>query len=120
MALAEKKKPWVEYNWLSENCGLKVSNICLGTMTFGKASKVGIHYLFCLAFSMTFRRWCSRVQGSNSGATRSVEGLELIIHSFIPAISIAPLQVLYYSEALPTTARILYRSFTSKRTGNCR
>ena len=41
------------------------------------------------------------------------------IHSFIPAISIAPLQVLYYSEALPTTARILYRSFTPKRTGNC-
>src|SRR6218665_3056629 len=29
------------------------------------------------------------------------------IHSFISAISIAPLQVLYYSEALPTTARIL-------------
>src|SRR6218665_1711204 len=42
------------------------------------------------------------------------------IHSFIPAISIAPLQVLYCSEALPTTARILYRSFTPKRTGNCR
>jgi len=41
------------------------------------------------------------------------------IHSFIPSISIAPLQVLYYSEALPTTARILYRSFTPKRTGNC-
>ena len=40
--------------------------------------------------------------------------------SFIPAISIAPLQVFYYSEALPTTARILYRSFTPKRTGNCR
>src|SRR6218665_1756365 len=39
------------------------------------------------------------------------------IHS---AISIASLQVLYYSEALPTTARILYRSFTPKRTGNCR
>src|SRR6218665_3326271 len=34
------------------------------------------------------------------------------IHSFIPAISIAPLQVLYHSEALPTTARILYLSFT--------
>jgi len=32
------------------------------------------------------------------------------IHSFIPAIYIAPLQVLYYSAALPTTARILYRS----------
>src|SRR6218665_215164 len=42
------------------------------------------------------------------------------IHSFILAISIAPLQALYYSEALPTTARILYRSFTPKRTGNCR
>jgi len=43
------------------------------------------------------------------------------IHSFIhSAISLAPLQVLYYSEALPTTARILYRSFTPKRTGNCR
>src|SRR6218665_113099 len=36
------------------------------------------------------------------------------IHLFIPAISIAPLQVLYYSEALPTTVRILYRSFTPK------
>src|SRR6218665_2473907 len=29
---------------------------------------------------------------------------------FIPAISIAPLQVLYYSKALPTTARILRES----------
>ena|SRR6218665_813119 len=36
----------------------------------------------------------------------------VLIHSFIPAISIASLQVIYYSEALPTTAR--------KRTGNCR
>src|SRR6218665_1977020 len=42
------------------------------------------------------------------------------IHSFIPAISIAPLQVHYYSEALQTIARILYRSFMPKRTGNCR
>src|SRR6218665_3052465 len=37
---------------------------------------------------------------------------------FILVIFIAPLQVLYYSEALPTTARILYRSFTPRRTGN--
>ena len=45
----------------------------------------------------------------------------IFIHSFIPAISIAPLQVIYYSEALPTTARTLYRSFTPKRTAsNCR
>src|SRR6218665_2279977 len=42
------------------------------------------------------------------------------IQSFILAISIAPLQVHYYSEALSTTAWILYRSFTPKRTGNCR
>jgi len=28
-------------------------------------------------------------------------------HSFIPEISIAPLQVHYYSEVLPTTALIL-------------
>jgi len=42
MAEAEKKKPSVEYNWLSENCGLKVSNICLGTMTFGTGWKVRI------------------------------------------------------------------------------
>jgi len=41
----------------------------------------------------------------------------LFIHSFIPAISMAPLQVLYHSDALPTTGRILYRSFTPKRTG---
>ena len=41
-------------------------------------------------------------------------------HSFILAISMAPLQVLYFSEALSTTARILYRSFTPKRTANWR
>src|SRR6218665_2744356 len=41
-----------------------------------------------------------------------VDSYPSFIHSFIPAISIAPLQVLYYLEALPTTARILYRSFT--------
>ena len=40
------------------------------------------------------------------------------IHSFGHFYS--SLQVLYYSKALPTTARILYRSFTPKRTGNCR
>jgi len=34
-----KKKPSVEYNWLGPNCGIKVSNLCLGTMTFGTASE---------------------------------------------------------------------------------
>jgi len=43
MAVAEAKMPSVEYNWLSENCGLKVSNICLGTLTFGTADQVGIN-----------------------------------------------------------------------------
>ena len=55
--------------------------------------------------------------------TRSYQYRRLVFHSFIHsfihscilAISIEPLQVLYCSEALPTTARILYRSFTPKR-----
>ena len=46
--------------------------------------------------------------------------IPMLFHLFILVISLAPLQVLYFSEALPTTARILYRSFTPKRTGNCR
>jgi len=33
----------------------------------------------------------------------------LFIHSFVPYISVAPLQVHYYAEALPTTAMILCR-----------
>src|SRR5688572_31901002 len=40
------------------------------------------------------------------------------IHSFISDIYIAPLQD-FYSEALPTTARTLNRSFTPKRMSNC-
>ena len=38
----------------------------------------------------------------------------IYIHSFITVISIAPFQVHYYSEALPTVALILRRS---KHTG---
>src|SRR6218665_2698447 len=41
--------------------------------------------------------------------------MAFFIRSFIPAISIAPLQVLYYSEALPTTARIGYCIGVSRR-----
>jgi len=29
----------VDYNWLGPNCGIKVSNLCLGTMTFGEPNK---------------------------------------------------------------------------------
>src|SRR6218665_1649224 len=60
---------------------------------------------------------CARIKFRLCNISRRTS---IFIHSFIPAISIAPLQVLYYSEALPTTARILYRSFTTPRTGNCR
>ena len=63
-------------------------------------------------FSLLAARFCVFMELRNV----ELQGQEFI-HS---AISIAPLQVLYYSEALPTTARILYRSFTPKRTGNCR
>jgi len=36
--------------------------------------------------------------------------IRLVIHSFIPDISIAPVEVHYYSEALSTTALMLCRS----------
>ena len=39
--MAEQVKPAVEYNFLSTNCGLKVSNLCYGAMTFGE-NKVGM------------------------------------------------------------------------------
>ena len=34
----DKKEVKVEYNFLSKTCGLKVANMCLGTMTFGKTT----------------------------------------------------------------------------------
>ena len=42
------------------------------------------------------------------------EKLKVMFYSFIRDISIAPLQVHYYSEALPTTAMIRLSA-----TGNC-
>src|SRR6218665_159831 len=47
-----------------------------------------------------------RVTNDLSRTSNAAEGWHSFIRSF--------LQVLYYSEALPTTARILYRSFTPK------
>ena len=52
-------------------------------------------------------------------ASDFIQSIVIKLSSFFLAISIAPLQVPYYSEALPTTARVLYRSFMLKRTGNC-
>jgi len=46
-------------------------------------------------------RWCSCL---------IKEELVNLIYSFIPDISIAPIQVYYCSEALPTRALILCRS----------
>src|SRR6218665_1561285 len=50
-----------------------------------------------------------------------IKVIEFWIRSFIHSghFYSAPSSPLLYSEALPTTARILYRSFT-KRAGNCR
>src|SRR6218665_1730751 len=62
------------------------------------------------------QRWLSATQRPLGDFTFS----SLFIHSLILDISIALFQVHYYSEALLTTARILYRSFTPKRTGNCK
>ena len=42
-----------------------------------------------------------------------------IIHSFIHSISIAPLQVHYYSEALPTQHGYCARVSRRSATGNC-
>src|SRR6218665_1948328 len=43
----------------------------------------------------------------------------IFIHSFIQTISIAPLQVHYYSRGAPDTARILCRSFEGLAQGTC-
>src|SRR6218665_2862959 len=62
-------------------------------------------------FKKSLENYLAREKTFPSPQTRrQVFAYESFIHSFIPAISIAPLQVLYYSEALPTTARILYIS----------
>jgi len=44
----------------------------------------------------------------------------MFIHSFIPDISIAFLQVHYYSEALPTQHRYCAGDSCRSATGNCR
>jgi len=68
---------------------------------------------------LTIRKY--EINRRQSGSyNRDVLHTHIVTLHIHPAISIAPLQVLYYSEALPTTARILYRSFTPKHTGNCR
>ena len=53
-----------------------------------------------------FAIYCS----SNEYMWPKLFATKLFIHSFVPDISIAPLQVNYYSEAFPTTTSILCRS----------
>ena len=104
--------------------------------TCGFANTVSINSIYCvnrfnilavgtsyiaIVLQMIYLQSSFALLGSQVCPERSWGSLfVIIIYSFILAISIAPLQVLYHSEALPTTARILYRSFTPQRTGNCR
>ena len=44
----------------------------------------------------------------------------VFFHSFVPAISIAPLQVLYYSEVLPTQHGYCIEVSCRSATGNCK
>ena len=68
----------------------------------------------CILF-LPFLKDNERAQGSLNivACGKMSVNLNLIAcwqHSFIPDISIAPFQVHYYSEALPTTALLLCRS----------
>src|SRR6218665_1020109 len=68
---------------------------------------------FFASIFYNFERPRSREKKSESGLWKAKTDNAIMnrpmLHSFILAISIAPLPVLYCSEALPTTARILYR-----------
>ena len=88
------------------------SIICLLHLVTALYSSESLYANYMSGSIVDYLKWVSRP------SQRSFLASDSFIHSFILAISIAPLQVLYYSEALPTTAQIVYRSFTPKRTGN--
>ena len=69
---------------------INADTVLVPIITFDKATDI----LCCLTSTMV-KLFCLHFNG---------------FHSFIPDISIAPLQVHYYSEALLTTALILCRS----------
>src|SRR6218665_1612012 len=65
---------------------------------------------FCVKNRIT-RMWSSTDDQELKGrCLRFLAIRSKFIHSFIPDISIEPLKVHYYSEALPTTALILCRN----------
>src|SRR6218665_2383550 len=118
-----------------------LSNLLYFTISTGKKSRLFSSYSYSLIVSILFLSYINDLPNSSKILKvilfaddtnvfcshssllelKNIINLELkSLVEFISAISIAPLQVLYYSEALPTTARILYRSFTPKRIGNCR
>ena len=52
----EKETPQLEYNYLSANCGLKVSALGLGTMTFGGTDvRIYILLFFKIANDLQFK-----------------------------------------------------------------
>ena len=53
----EKQKFNMEYNFLSPNCGLKVSSICLGTMTMMKEGKTVSAWLLAPLLSKGLLVW---------------------------------------------------------------
>ncbi len=55
----------MEYNFLSPNCGLKVSELCLGTMTFREDSHTGTVRILGSLLSL----YIKRVRGGRSGWT---------------------------------------------------
>ena len=60
-----------------------------------------IVHAFGLVYAYTYK-YTEQVLSGSQNPNDSISRCRLIIHSFIQTISMAPLQVHYYSEALPT------------------
>ena len=95
---------------LSSNGRRCVGTVCQYLLTF--MSIVVVAFRIIMSKKQTV---CISFRSLRKMKKWKVPYTQIIIHSFIQAISIAPLQVHYYSEALPTTALILCRSLTPKR-----
>ena len=89
---------------------------CPGRITSALTVKSGNNKIYIKIFSLLLLMQlmtCLCPAISNELAP-SLGKIDCIIHSFIQAISIAPFQVHYCSEALPTQHGLLCRSFTPK------
>src|SRR6218665_3746815 len=74
---------------------------------------------FCVPVFCDFIRNYSGTSGGPRVTSYNIRFSSIIHSGHFYSASSSPL-LLYYSEALPTTGRILFRSFTLKLTGNCR